>query len=276
METRAKKSLGQHFLKDQTVIEHILAVAQIAPEEKILEIGPGTGALTEKLIERVKKVIAIELDHQMVEYLTQTLEASQGFSLLEANVLEVDLNELLVQAGFESRGYKIVANLPYYITAPIIRTLLSLEITPKSLILMVQKEVAERITAKPGSMSLLSLMVQYYADARIAFTVAATAFDPAPAVESAVIELRPMRVYDDEQDRRLFRIARAGFAARRKTLANNFASSFQIERMRIEQALSSLGLRADIRAQALSVAEWRGLVPVIENLEREKQTSVRG
>lgn len=276
METRAKKSLGQHFLKDQTVIEHILAVAQIAPEEKILEIGPGTGALTEKLIERVKKVIAIELDHQMVEYLTQTLEASQGFSLLEANVLEVDLNELLVQAGFESRGYKIVANLPYYITAPIIRTLLSLEITPKSLILMVQKEVAERITARPGSMSLLSLMVQYYADARIAFTVAATAFDPAPAVESAVIELRPMRVYDDEQDRRLFRIARAGFAARRKTLANNFASSFQLERMRIEQALSSLGLRADIRAQALSVAEWRGLVPVIENLEREKQTSVLG
>lgn len=276
METRAKKSLGQHFLKDQTVIEHILGVAEITPEEKILEIGPGTGALTEKLIERVKKVIAIELDHHMVEYLTQTLEASQGFSLLEANVLEVDLNELLVQAGFESRGYKIVANLPYYITAPIIRTLLSLKITPKSLILMVQKEVAERMTAKPGSMSLLSLMVQYYADARIVFTVPATAFDPAPTVESAVIELRPMRIYDDEQDRRLFRIARAGFAARRKTLANNFASSFQIERMRIEQALSSLGLRTDIRAQALSVADWRGLVPVIENLEREKQTFVGG
>lgn len=271
MNQEAKKSLGQHFLQDEQIIEKILTVAQISKEDVLLEIGPGTGALTRKLVERAKKVIAVELDHRMVQYLEETFQTSEGLSILEANILEVDLSELLLQSGFHVGQYKIVANLPYYITAPIVRTLLSLKIHPQNLTLMVQKEVALRMTAQPGSMSLLSLMVQYYCDAQIAFFVPATAFDPPPNVESAVIELRPMRVYDDEQDRRMFRIARAGFAARRKTLANNLASSFQMEKIRIEQALASLGLRADIRAQALSVAEWRGLVPVIENLEKEKE-----
>lgn len=269
MEERAKKSLGQHFLKDQGIVAQIFSVADISREDKVLEIGPGTGVLTAELLKRAGKVIAVELDPRMVEYLQKTFHSSEGLSILEANILEVDLNELLVHAGFEAGQYKIVANLPYYITAPIIRTLLSLKIHPKSLTLMVQKEVALRMTARPGAMSLLSLMAQYYTDARIAFLVPPEAFDPAPAVESAVVELRPMRVYDDEQDRRMFRIARAGFAARRKTLANNLTSSFHVERNRIEQALTSLGLRTDIRAQALSVAEWRGLVPVIEKLEQE-------
>lgn len=256
MAIQAKKSLGQNFLNDEAVIEQILAVAEIGPTDQVFEIGPGLGALTEKLSKRTKKVVAIEIDHSLVERLQKNFSESDGVSILEGNVLEVDLNELLEHADFIAGQYKIVANLPYYITAPIVRTLLSLKLQPQSLTLMVQREVAERMTAKPGAMSLLSLMVQYYAEATIVCLVPAAAFHPVPAVESAVVQLRPARSFDPEEDRALFRIARAGFAARRKTLANNLVSSLRLEKKLVEGILSLLGLRIDIRAQALSVDDW--------------------
>ncbi len=266
---KAKKSLGQNFLKDETVIERILTVADVQPEDKIFEIGPGTGILTGALDGRAKQVVAMELDHQLVERLTKQFEVSEGVSILEGNILEVNLNEMLSQAEFESRKYKVVANIPYYITAPIIRTLLSLETQPESLTLMVQKEVAERMTALPGSMSLLSIMVQYYSDARIAFEVPKEAFDPMPKVDSAVVYLVPKRAYDPEEDRKLFRIARAGFAARRKTLANNLASSLHLEKETVARLLKDCGLRADIRAQALSLAQWESLQSALSHLTKE-------
>ncbi len=259
MSIHAKKSLGQNFLKDTSIIEHILSVAEIMPEDKIFEIGPGTGILTSALEGRAKQVIAIELDHQLVERLTKHFEASEGVSILEGNILDVNLNEMLAHTGYESGQYKVVANIPYYITAPIIRTLLSLSVQPASLTLMVQKEVAERLTAKPGDMSLLSLMVQYYSDAQVAFTVPKTAFDPVPKVDSAVVHLVPKRQYDAEEDRKLFRIARAGFAARRKTLANNLSSSLHLEKEVVGQILEACGLRSDIRAQTLSISDWEKL-----------------
>lgn len=251
-----KKSLGQNFLKDETVIEKILAVADVGPEDQVFEIGPGLGALTGHMARRAKKVVAIELDHALVERLQSQFSESEGVSILEGNVLEIDLNELLEHADFIAGQYKIVANLPYYITAPILRALLALRVAPQSLTLMVQKEVAERATAKPGDMSLLSLLVQFYSRAHIALMVPPEAFDPVPSVESAVLHLRPIKTFDLEGDRTLFRIARAGFAARRKTLANNLASSFRLERSVVEAVLQALGLRVDIRAQALSVEDW--------------------
>lgn len=263
MEVKAKKSLGQNFLKDESIIEQILKVAEVGPEDQIFEIGPGTGVLTKQLEARAKRVIAIELDHQLVERLQEHFEESAGVSILEGNVLDINLNELLEHADFRSGEYKVVANIPYYITAPIIRTLLSLELQPKTLTLMVQKEVAERMTAKPGEMSLLSLMVQYYSDARIALTVLREAFDPVPAVDSAVVHLLPKRPFDAEADRQIFRVARAGFAARRKTLANNLASSFHLTKAAVEDLLQARGLRLDIRAQALSVADWEYLAQKI-------------
>ena len=269
MEVKAKKSLGQNFLADATVIERILATAEISPEDRIFEIGPGTGRLTDALNGRAKKIVAMELDHQLVERLTKHFEASEGVSILEGNILDVNLNEMLGTAEFESGKYKVVANIPYYITAPIIRTLLSLETVPKSLTLMVQKEVAERITAKPGDMSLLSIMVQYYSDARIAFTVPKTAFDPVPKVDSAVVHLIPKRHYDAEEDRKLFRVARAGFAARRKTLANNLASSLHLEKSAVLSILEECRLLTDIRAQALSLSDW---MRVQEKLSVERHT----
>lgn len=269
MEAKAKKSLGQNFLKDETVIERILATADIQPMDQVFEIGPGTGRLTDALNGRAKKIVAMELDHQLVERLTKHFETSEGVSILEGNILDVNLNEMLAHAEFESGKYKVVANIPYYITAPIIRTLLSLETAPQSLTLMVQKEVAERMTAKPGDMSLLSIMVQYYSDARIAFTVPKTAFDPVPKVDSAVVHLVPKRRYDAEEDRKLFRIARAGFAARRKTLANNLSSSLQLEKSVVSALLEDCGLSADIRAQALSLEDW---IRVQEKLSTERHT----
>lgn len=254
-----KKSLGQNFLKDENIIEAILHVAEIGPEDHVFEIGPGTGALTEKLVGKVAHVFAVELDHELVTRLERHFEASKGISILEGNVLDMNLNEVLAHAGCQDGQYKVIANIPYYITAPIIRTLLSLKLQPKSLTLMVQKEVAERMTAKPGEMSLLSLMVQYYSDAAVVLDVPKEAFDPVPAVESAVVQLAPKRAFDSEQDRTLFRIARAGFAARRKTLVNNLSSSLGLERNLIEQKLTERGLRLDIRAQALSVSDWEYL-----------------
>lgn len=259
MEAKAKKSLGQNFLKDETVIERILVTADIQPTDQVFEIGPGTGRLTDALDGRAKKIVAMELDHQLVERLTKHFEASEGVSILEGNILDVNLNEMLAHAEFESGKYKVVANIPYYITAPIIRTLLSLETQPRSLTLMVQKEVAERMTAKAGDMSLLSIMVQYYSDARIAFEVPKEAFDPIPKVDSAVVHLLPKRQYDAEEDRKLFRIARAGFAARRKTLVNNLSSSLYLEKSAVAAILESTGLPTDIRAQALSLADWENL-----------------
>ncbi len=256
---KAKKSLGQNFLRDEDVIERIFSVAEVKPDDWVVEVGPGTGALTEKLALRVEKLLAIELDHALVERLQKQFGQSKNVSILEGNILDIYLDDVLLTAGFSERPYKIIANIPYYITAPIIRTFLSLKHQPQSLTLMVQNEVAERLAAQPGSMSLLSVMAQYYAHVEKQFFVSKEAFEPVPKVDSAVISIVPKRPYDPEEDRRVFRLARAGFAARRKTLANNLASTFSLPKEAVEEILEHLGLRKDTRAQALAPEDWERL-----------------
>lgn len=253
---KAKKSLGQNFLKDEGVLTRILEVADIQTNNTVLEIGPGTGVLTEKLADTGAKVYAIELDHRLVERLNEHFVQSENVSILEGNILDIHLEELLGNIGYGHRAYKVVANIPYYITAPIIRTLLSLKHQPISMTLMVQNEVADRLVAKPGDMSLLSIMAQYYADVTKEFVVSREAFDPVPAVESAVVKLLPKRAFDREADRKLFQVVRAGFAARRKTLANNLSNSLHIPRETVEARLAKLNLLPTVRAQELSVEEW--------------------
>src|SRR3989344_6804146 len=259
MQVKAKKSLGQNFLQDEGVIAEILRIAEVEPGEAVLEIGPGTGALTEALCAREAELIAIELDHELVLRLQKHFVDSKNVSILEGNILDMHLASLIDESGFSEKGYKIIANIPYYITAPIIRTLLSLPVQPKSLTLMVQDEVAKRLAAPPGSMSLLSVMAQYYADVEKRLFVPKEAFLPVPKVESAVIHICPKRSYDKEADRKFFRLVRAGFSARRKTLANNLSSSLQVPRTEVEELFEILGLRKDIRAQALSIADWEKL-----------------
>lgn len=255
----AKKSLGQNFLQDGEVIDKILEVAQVQSGDWMFEIGPGTGILTFLLADKVEKLLAIELDRELVARLQQHFVESKSVSILEGNILDVDLKEVLEASEFSVHPYKIIANIPYYITAPIIRTLLSLEYQPQSMTLMVQDEVADRLAAKPGSMSLLSLMAQYYATVEKKFFVPKESFEPVPKVDSAVIQITPRRKYDPNEDRKVFRLARAGFSARRKTLANNLSSSLGVSKGSIETKLAELGLRSDIRAQALSVTDWENL-----------------
>lgn len=282
---KAKKSLGQNFLRDENVIREILGIAEVRPEDHVLEIGPGTGALTEALAGTGARVVAIELDHRLIEGLRKKFEQSGNVTIVEGDILKINVPELLSRdffsptpssrgldtpplaggeedrgaGGREEGGYKIIANIPYYITAPIIRTLLSLEHQPQSLTLMVQDEVAERLAAKAGDMSLLSIMAQYYATVEKKFFVPKEAFDPVPKVDSAVVQIVPKRAFSPEEDRKIFRLARAGFAARRKTLANNLSSSFSLSREAVEEKLRTLGLRPDARAQALSAEDWERL-----------------
>jgi 16S rRNA (adenine1518-N6/adenine1519-N6)-dimethyltransferase len=261
---RAKKSLGQNFLRDSDIIEGILTVAELGSEDRVLEIGPGTGALTVHLLERAAAVTAVEIDHDMIVRLSETFSESRNLSLLEANILDIDLVSYFQKSGFEDGKYKIIANIPYYITAPIIRLLLSLPVRPERMVLMVQAEVADRLVAVPGDMSLLSLMAQYYADVSKELFVPRVAFLPEPKVDSAVIRLIPRRTYSQEADRILFRTARAGFAARRKTLANNLSSTFHIAKKDVEVMQATIGLGPLVRAQELSVEDWIGLSNMIE------------
>jgi len=255
----AKKSLGQNFLKDEGIIEGIFDTAEVTSSDWVLEIGPGTGALTKHLVNRAEKVMAVELDHMLIEELRQQFAEAKNITLVEGNILDINIQELLATSVFAEHGYKIIANIPYYITAPIIRMLLSLKDQPLSMTLMVQDEVADRLSAKPGSMSMLSLMAQFYATVEKKLSVPKEAFEPVPKVNSAVIYIVPKRIYDPEEDKKLFRLARAGFSARRKTLVNNLSSSLSVPKETVEAKLTELGLRNDIRAQALSVSDWENL-----------------
>ncbi|MEI7750288.1 MAG: 16S rRNA (adenine(1518)-N(6)/adenine(1519)-N(6))-dimethyltransferase RsmA [Candidatus Moraniibacteriota bacterium] len=264
---KAKKSLGQNFLRDESIIEGILSIADLDPKDRVLEIGPGTGALTGYLLKRVGTVMAVELDYDLVLRLNQTFKDAKNLVLLEGSILNMDLETTLKTAGFEDGKYKVVANIPYYITAPIIRLLLSLPMRPERIVLMVQEEVADRLSAPPGSMSLLSLMAQHSATVTKELSVPRTAFDPVPNVDSSVILLLPNRVFSEEDDRKLFKTAKAGFIARRKTLANNLSSSFRIPRKEVESMLADLGLDSRIRAQELSVTDWIALSEQVNGYE---------
>ena len=272
---KAKKSLGQNFLRDENVVQEILGIAEVAAEDNVLEIGPGTGVLTEALAQAGAHVVAIELDHRLIDDLTKKFSQYENVSVIEGDILKVSIPDLVRNAfsgnktdesaslsthySLPTTDYKVIANIPYYITAPIIRTLLSLSVPPQSLTLMVQDEVAERLAAEPGDMSLLSVMAQYYSDVEKKLFVPKESFDPVPQVDSAVIHIVPKRVYDKENDRKIFRLVRAGFAARRKTLANNLSTSLQVPRADVEKILETNALRKDIRAQALSIEDWERL-----------------
>jgi 16S rRNA (adenine1518-N6/adenine1519-N6)-dimethyltransferase len=270
---KAKKSLGQNFLHDLDTIGNILDIAKVSAGDEILEIGPGTGALTGPMLLRGAKVFAVEIDSELSARLSKAFGGETEFSLFEGDVLNIDLGKILRKSGFSDGGYKIVANIPYYITAPIIRRLLSLPMRPDRIVLMVQDEVADRLVAPPGSMSLLSLMAQRYADVSKELSVPRSAFSPEPKVDSAVVILLPGKMFSQEEDKRFFALARIGFAARRKTLANNISSGLRIPRTSVEEALSGLGLDIRIRAQELSVSDWDALADRIGPVQEKRNNS---
>ncbi len=252
--------LGQNFLRDNKIIGKIIQAANLQPDDFVIEIGPGEGVLTEALSKKAGRILAIEIDKNLIPVLRKKFAFNKKVQVIHDDILKINLIKFAKSYNLKTRSYKIVANIPYYITSPIIRMFLEFAIPPQEMILMVQKEVAERIVEKPGKMSLLALSVQYYAQPEILFSVPAAAFFPVPKVDSAVIKITPgLNRNDPWETKKFFRLVRAGFAAKRKTLANNLANSFHLDKKRIENKLSSIGLTPLTRAQELSVEDWKKL-----------------
>ena len=259
-----QKRFGQNFLIDPHVLEKIMAAAQIGPEDCVLEIGPGIGTMTQYLAERAARVVAVEIDEGLIPILQETLKDYGNVTLIRADILKVDIKELAQEYG-GGRPFKVVANLPYYITTPIVMGLLEGDAPVESITVMVQKEVADRMQAGPGSKDYgaLSLAVQYYADPYIAANVPPNCFMPRPNVGSAVIRLTrhavpPVHVEDPAL---LFRIIRASFNQRRKTLVNSLNNSQELACTKEEaaQALEYLGLGPSVRGEALTLEEFAGI-----------------
>lgn len=267
---RARHALSQNFLADPDVLEAILSEAGAGPGDRVLEVGPGLGILTEALVAGGAAVTAVELDwrlaalvrkrlHEAVERGERDPLAAGSLTLIEGDALDQDLPSLVPPP------YRVVANLPYHITSPILHRLLGAPPRPRRMVLMVQWEVAERIAAPPGRMSYLSVFVQYHADVRIAMRVPGDAFEPAPSVESAVIVLEPRtadaaatipRVADEDA---LWAVVQAGFRERRKMIRNVLSRQLRIGQPRVDAALDAVGITGDRRPQTLAVAEWIAL-----------------
>jgi len=226
---RPLKSLGQNFLVNERVFDRIIRAAELSSNDIILEIGPGIGNLTLRLGERVKKVIAIEKDKKMYEVLKKMLENQnvKNIKVIEQDALKLDFSQYI------QKPYKLVANLPYYITSPVIRKFLELKKPPESMVLMVQKEVAQRICAKPPKMSLLAVSVQFYAKPKIISYVSKKSFWPRPKVDSAIIKIIPFKLSWSKKDiEKFFEIVKAGFSHPRKQLINNLSKGLNLEKQK--------------------------------------------
>ena len=258
MEIKPKKSLGQNFLRDSQVLQKIVDSADIVPDDFIIEIGPGEGVLTELLIKKAKQVIAIEIDNNLATLLEKKFSAEPNIKIINEDILKINFPKLLQDNNISN--YKIVANIPYYITSPIMRLLLEQANQPTEIILTIQKEVAQRITAKAGALSILAVAIQYYSRPEFLFEVKKEAFFPVPKIDSGVIRLVPTRKLRAEKDKHFFQIVRSGFSARRKTLVNNLANGLQLDKKIVEEKLKIAGLSPAIRAQELDVTTWEKLV----------------
>jgi len=259
---RARKGLGQHFLIDQGVLETIISAAELSPDDIVVEVGPGLGILTQELAAKAGGVVAIELDDKLAALLKKTLASFNNVTIVNDNVLNIEPEDLIKEQG---AGYKVVANLPYYITSPVLRHFLEAAAKPKTMVIMVQKEVAEAIAAKPGDMSLLSVSVQFYGKPEIISNVPAPSFYPAPEVDSAILRivLYPKPKVDVDEAG-FFYIVRAGFAAPRKQIANSLAKGLGRDKAEVLPFLDRADIAPQRRAETLTLEEWAGLWRVFE------------
>jgi 16S rRNA (adenine1518-N6/adenine1519-N6)-dimethyltransferase len=256
---RPKKSLGQNFLVDEHALGSIVHAAEITPDDVVLEIGPGLGSLTQHLADVARHVIAVEIDRALIPPLRSVLSTRSNISIVEGDILQLDPAELLSHyLTSQLSNYKVVANIPYYITSAIIRHLLEADIKPRSIVLTIQVEVAQRIIAQPNDMNLLAVSVQFYGVPRIVQRIPAEAFYPAPDVDSAVVRIdlpdQP-RVNVKDVDW-FFKVAKAGFGQKRKQLHNSLTAGLPIKHEQIMQALSEVGIDPKRRAETLTLDEW--------------------
>jgi len=259
--TTPKDRLGQNFLLEKRVASKMLVAAELSLKDTVLEIGPGIGTLTQELAKSAKQIAAVEKDPAMVEILKETTKDLKNIQIVQGDILKLNLTELSYPQLNEIKDgkYKVVANLPYYITSPVVRMFLETENKPGLIVLMVQKEVAQRICAKPPDMSLLAVSVQFYAEVKIVSFVRKGAFWPRPKVDSAIIKIVPNKERPEISPARFFHVVKAGFKQARKQLGNNFTQGLRLSREETETWLNQTGIQPTQRAETLSLENWVAL-----------------
>ncbi|MBI2633909.1 MAG: ribosomal RNA small subunit methyltransferase A [Parcubacteria group bacterium] len=255
---KINRRLGQHFLVSQEVLDKIIQASRLSLRDTILEIGPGRGALTEELVKRVKKVVAVEKDGELAKFLRKKFGEEKNLKIIHADILKINPSEL----GFESRNFKIVANIPYYLTGKLLREIFERWPRPSLMVLMLQKEVAERLTTKPPKMNLLAISVQYFSKPKIIAAVPKTAFRPAPEVDSAIVKFLPKsEARNPKFETRFFELVKTGFRQPRKLLASNLAKKYQKDK--VISALGQIGIKTLARPSELSLKNWQDLTKAL-------------
>ncbi|MBA2796367.1 16S rRNA (adenine(1518)-N(6)/adenine(1519)-N(6))-dimethyltransferase RsmA [Streptococcus porcinus] len=268
-----KKSFGQNFLTDTNILQKIVDTARIDKNVNVIEIGPGIGALTEFLAENAAEVMAFEIDDRLIPILADTLRDFDNVRVINQDILKADLQTQIQGFKNPQLPIKVVANLPYYITTPILMHLIGSKIPFQEFVIMMQREVADRISAEPNTKAYgsLSIAVQYYMAAKVAFIVPRTVFVPAPNVDSAILKMErrvePLIKVQDEDF--FFRVVKVGFVHRRKTLWNNLTSHFgksEETKKKLENALELAGIKANVRGEALTIAEFGKLADALKSV----------
>lgn len=247
-----KKSLGQHWLYDEQILNQIADSANVTSDDHVLEVGPGKATLTRILLERGAKVTAVEIDSALADELSA--QKLPGLEVINSDILSFDYRQM-------KPGYKIVANIPYYLTSNLVRVISETANPPSTAVILIQKEVAERAAAQPGNMSLLSVTAQFYWQVSLGIIVPPEAFDPPPKVDSQVLILqkRPLPLYDDVEPKEFFRLVKAGFSQKRKTLLNSLGAGLQLDKQAVGKMCESVGVDPSRRPQTLSLDEWHNL-----------------
>jgi 16S rRNA (adenine1518-N6/adenine1519-N6)-dimethyltransferase len=263
---RPRKALSQNFLTDAAALDAIVAAAELQPGDRVVEVGPGLGVLTRRLLAAGASVLAVELDPRLAAWLRRELVGVPGFDLIEADALTLHPREV-----FPAESFKLVANIPYHITSPLLHAFLEGERPPEVAVLLVQAEVAERVAAPPGQMSYLSVFVQNIASAEVVARVPAAAFEPAPDVDSAILRLRrraepPVRLGSGREP--FYRVVQAGFRQRRKQIHNGLGRELPVEGGAVVNALAACAIDGERRPQTLSVEEWACLATQLTPLLR--------
>ena len=250
-----KKSLGQHWLKDKAALAHIVDLAELTESDTVLEIGPGMGDLTKLLAAKAGKVVAVELD----EKLAANLPKADNLQAVSADILEYDLTEL-------PASYKVVANIPYYLTGKLLRTLIESSNSPSKMVLLLQKEVAQRITAQPGDMSVLAVSVQLKYQTKLGEGIPASLFHPPPKVDSQVLVLdkREASLFEITDEKQFFQVVKAGFSGRRKKLRGSLSAGLRIDKPEADELLEKAGVDGNLRAQNLSLEDWHKICRALQ------------
>jgi 16S rRNA (adenine1518-N6/adenine1519-N6)-dimethyltransferase len=266
---RAKKGLGQHFLVDGRVLRRIVAAADLTPQDTVIEVGPGLGILTQELAQQAGRVVAIEADSEMVSALSAIVARHPNLAVVQGDIMRIDPVSLLPSPSGVSTSYKVVANIPYYITSAVLRHFLEASRQPRLMVVMVQKEVGKAIVAQPGDMSLLAVSIQFYGKPSIVARVPARSFYPAPKVDSVILRID---VYDKPSvdvpsARAFFDTVRAGFSAPRKQLRNSLAQGLAVGTQEAADLLERAVVDPRRRAETLSIEEWGRLCRERDRLE---------